>query len=224
MKKIFYSIFLILAVVVCSCNKLDNYDLPNATITGKVVDDVTNETIQNGGINAGISIQLFEGNSKQPITTMALPDGRFTNAALFDGDYKFMPLGPFRLVGDTIRLKISGVTTTEARVLPNLRLKVTSVAISGTTGTVKLQYTKVHATEVINQLGVVWSTIDNPNITTFFGGASKMENVTSQNLTTGEKTITITGLVAGTKYYIRGAGTTNNPGTLYNYSVPITTP
>ncbi|HEY0669408.1 MAG TPA: DUF3823 domain-containing protein [Sphingobacteriaceae bacterium] len=222
MKKIYYLIFIILSVV--GCNKIDNYDAPSATLTGKVVDDVTNETVQNAGVNSGTRIQLFEEDSKQPIVSNSFPDGSFTNAALFPGDYKLYPLGAFKIVGDTIRLNISGVTTTEVRVLPNLRLKATVQNISGTTGTVKVEYAKVHSTEVINQLGVVWSTIDNPNITTFFGGGQKMETVTSQNLVSGEKIVTMTGLKAGTKYYVRAVGLTNNAGKYYNYSTTVSTP
>lgn len=221
-KNIYYSIFIILSVI--GCNKIDNYDAPSATLTGKVVDDVTNETIQNAGVNSGTRIQLFEENSKQPIVSNSFPDGRFVNAALFPGNYKLYPLGAFRIVGDTVRLNISGVTAAEVRVLPNIRLKAAVQAITGTTGTIKVEYSKVHTSEVINQLGVVWSTIDNPNITTFFGGGQKMETVTSLNLTTGERTISITGLTAGTKYYIRAVGLTNNPGKYYNYSATIQTP
>ena len=222
MKNICYSILLVM--ILSGCNKIDNYDAPGATLTGKVVDDLTNEMVQNSGPNTGTSIQLFEGNSKQPIVSNSFPDGHFVNAALFPGSYKLFPLGAFKIVGDTVRLKISGITNTEVRVLPNLRLKATLQSISGTTATIKVDYSKVHSTEVINQLGVVWSTIDNPNITTFFGGGQKMETVTSQNLTSGEKIISITGLTAGTTYYIRGVGLTNNVGKYYNYTATIKTP
>ncbi len=222
MKNLYYSILLLM--ILNACNKIDNYDAPSATLTGKVVDNVTNEMIENAGVNSGTSIQLFEGNSKQPIISNSFPDGHFVNAALFPGNYKLFPLGAFRIVGDTVRLTISGITNTEVKVLPNVRLKVTIQSISGTTGTVKVEYSKVHANEILNQLGVVWSTVDNPNITTFFGGAQKMEAVASQNLTTGEKIYTITGLTAGTKYFIRAAAATNNAGNYYNYSATIKTP
>lgn len=224
MKKIYKSILLILTIAACACNKLDNYDPPSATLSGTVIDDMTNETVQNSGVNSGTSIQLFEGDSKQPILSNSFPDGRFVNAALFPGNYKLYPLGAFKIVGDTVRLNISGETKTEVRVLPNIRLKASIISVTGTTGSVKVEYEKVHSTEVLNQLGVVWSTIDNPNITTFFGGGQKMETVTSLNLTSGERTISLTGLVAGAKYYFRAVGLTNNAGKYYNYSATIKTP
>ena len=71
---------IIMSVASCS---IDNYDAPNATLSGKVIDNVTNDMIENGGVNTGTVIQIFEGDSKQPILSNSFPDGHFVNAALF---------------------------------------------------------------------------------------------------------------------------------------------
>jgi len=220
MRNIFYLLLIIMSVASCS---VDNYDAPNATLSGKVIDNVTNGMIENGGVNSGTIIQIFEGNSKQPILSNSFPDGRFENAVLFPGNYKLFTIGAFRIVGDTTRISITDNTEVEIKVLPNVRLKATLQSFVGTTATVKVEYSKVHADQTLNQLAVVWSTINNPNLFTFFGGGQKTETVTSQNLTTGEKIFTITGLTAGTKYYIRAAGRTFAPGNYYNYSTTIMT-
>lgn len=218
MKNIFYLLLIIMSVASCS---IDNYDAPNARLSGKVVDNVTNEMVENGGANSGTIIQIFEGNSKQPILSKSFPDGHFENAALFPGEYKLFAAGAFKIVGDTARISITSNTEVEIKVLPNVRLKATLQSFVGTTATIKVEYSKVHADQVLNQLAIVWSTIDNPNLYTFFGGGQKTETVTSQNLTTGEKIFIITGLTAGTKYYIRAAGRTFAPGNYYNYSKTI---
>lgn len=220
MKNIFYLLLIIMSVVSCS---IDNYDVPNATLSGKVLDNVTNEMIENGGVNSGTIIQIFEGTSKQPILSQSFPDGHFENAALFTGTYKLFAVGAFKMVEDTMLITITKNTVVEIKVLPNVRLKATLQSLDGTTATVKVEYSKVHDTQILNQLAVAWSTIDNPNLYTFFGGGQKTETVTSQNLTTGEKIFTITGLIAGTKYFIRAAGRTNAPGSYYNYSTTIKT-
>lgn len=216
MKNIFYLILILMSIVSCS---VDNYDAPNAKLSGKVIDNVTNEMVENGGANSGTIIQIFEGNSKQPILSKSFPDGHFENAALFPGNYKLFVVGAFRIVGDTMRISIPNEV--EIKVLPNVRLKATLQSFVGTTATVKVEYSKVHSDQTLNQLAVVWSTIDNPNLFTFFGGGQKTETVTSQNLITGEKVFTIMGLTAGTKYYIRAAGRTLAPGNYYNYSKTI---
>jgi len=225
MKIRIYIIESLIIILIASCS-IDNYDMPNATLSGEVLDNVTNEMVQNGGVNSGTIIQMFEGNSIQPILSYSYPDGHFTNAALFTGTYKLFAVGAFRFVDDTMKITVTSSTTVEVKVLPNVRLKVTLVSVSsdGTTATVNVEYTRVHSDEVLNQLAVIWSTIDNPNMYTYFGGNQTTETVSSQNLTTGEKTYTISGLNAGTKYFIRAAGRTNAAGNYYNYSATIKTP
>lgn len=220
MKNIIYLVLIAFLVTNCS---VDNYDAPDVTLSGKVIDNVTNEMVQNGGVNSGTVIQIFEGSSKQPILSQSFPDGHFVNAAMFPGNYKLVPVGAFRIVGDTTRISLKDNTEVQIKVLPNVRLKATLQSIAGTTATVKVEYARVHSDQTLSQLAVVWSTIDNPNLYTFSGGGQQTQTVTSQNLTTGEKIFTINGLVAGKKYYIRAAGRTISPGNYYNYSPTITT-
>ncbi len=220
MRNIFYLLPVIISIAGCS---IDNYEAPSVTLTGKVIDNVTNDMIENGGVNGGTVIQIFEAKSKQPILSKSFPDGHFVNAAMFPGEYKIIAVGAFVMAQDTTRITITKNTDIEIKVLPNVRLKATIQSYDGATATVKVEYSKVHDAQVLNQLAVVWSTIINPNLFTFSGGGQKTETVTSQNLTTGEKIFTITGLKAGTKYYIRAAGRTNAPGSYYNYSTSVVT-
>lgn len=220
MKNIFI-LFLLLIAAGCS---IDNYDAPSATLSGTVIDDETNEPVQNGGVNSGTIIQIFEGRSKQPILSQSYSDGHFINAALFPGDYRLFAVGAFKMVGDTMSITIGKKTEVDIRVLPNIRLTASLQSTDGASAIIKVNYSKVHAAQVITQLGVVWSTIDNPNMYTFFGGNQKTETVTSQNLTSGEKLFTITGLTAGKKYYVRAVGRTNATGNYYNYSQAINIP
>ena len=218
MKNVIYLLLIIMSIASCS---IDNYDAPNATLTGKVLDNVTNNMIENGGVNSGTIIQIFEGHTKQPILSQTFPDGHFVNAALFPGKYKLFAVGAFKMVGDTLDITMTTNTNIDIKVLPNIRLTATLQSIVATTATVKVDYEKVFADQTLTQLAVVWSTIDNPNLYTFFGGGQKTETVTSQNLTTGSMTFPITGLTAGTKYFIRAAGRTDAPGSYYNYSTTI---
>lgn len=218
MKNIFYALFL-LSFVSCS---IDNYDLPNATLSGNVVDNVTNEMVQNGGVNSGTIIQIFEGNSKQPILSTSYPDGHFMNATLFDGEYRVWAVGLFRMTVDTIDITISGNTELDIKVLPNVRLEANLVSFQNGTATINVEYEKVHSNETLDRIGVVASTYSNPNVTTFAGGKIVEQNVTSESLTSGTRTITITGLTQGKKYYFRALARSNAAGNLYNYSSTFT--
>mgnify|MGYP002074193252 CR=1 FL=1 len=218
MKNILY--FFGIIIFVASC-KIDNYAPPNAMLSGKLIDNETNEAIENGGVNGGAIIQIYEGNSPQPVLTNSYPDGHFVNSALFSGNYKIVAVGAFKMVGDTIRTAIAGNTSLDIKVIPNVRLKATLQDRNGTTATVKVEYSKVFDDQTLNQLAVVWSIIDNPNMFSSFEGGQKIENVSSQGLTSGEMIFTITGLSAGKKYYFRAMGQTSAPGNYYNYSATI---
>ena len=205
-----------------SCS-IDNYDMPNATLSGKVSDNVTNDMVENGGVNSGTIIQIFEGTSKQPILSNSFPDGHFVNAALFSGQCRIWAVGAFKMVEDTIDLAISGKSEINIKVLPNVRLSTTLVSFTGTTATLTVTYEKVQTAETLAQLAVIWSKYNNPNMLTFAGGSTQIQTVSSEGLTSGERTFTITGLTADTKYYIRAAGRTDAPGNYYNYSKTIST-
>lgn len=218
MKNILYA-FVMLSFVSCS---IDNYDLPNATLSGAVIDNVTNDMIQNGGANSGTIIQIFEGNSKQPILSTSFPDGSFMNATLFDGGYRIWAVGPFRMVQDTIGITVKGNTQFDIKVLPNVRLAASLISFQGGTAEIKVEYEKVHSNETLDRIGVVASTYNNPNVTTFAGGKIVEQNVTSEGLSLGTTTITISGLEQGQKYYFRALARSNAAGNLYNYSKTFT--
>lgn len=220
MKKLIYTSSLFLMLYSCS---IDNYDAPNAVLSGKVIDNVTNEPVENGGVNGGTVIHVLEGNSKQPIICNSFPDGRFVNAAFFSGDYKIVAIGAFKMVSDTIHVSVLNNAEVEIKVLPNVRLNTSIVSRDASTITVKVEYEKVHESQVLNELCVIWSTYPNPNMFTFSGGGQKIEKVDSQNLSSGEKIFVISGLNNGLNYYIRAAARTNAAGSYYNYSKPIQT-
>lgn len=220
MKKLIYTAFLFLMLFGCS---IDNYESPNAVLSGKVIDNVTNEMVENGGANGGTVIHVFEGNSRQPIICNSFPDGHFVNAAFFSGNYKIIAIGAFKMVSDTIHVSVSDNKEVEIKVLPNVRLKASIVNREASSITVKVEYEKVHESQVLNELCVVWSTYPNPNMFTFSGGGQKIEKVSSQNLSSGEKIFVISGLDQGLNYYIRAAARTNAAGNYYNYSKPIQT-
>lgn len=218
MKKLFYLQLILLFAYACS---IDNYEAPNATLSGRVIDNVTNEMIENGGVNGGTVIHAFEGNSVQPIICNSFPDGSFVNAAFFSGNYKLVAVGAFKMATDTIRISVNGNTEVDIKVIPNVRLNASLLNREASTATIKVEYEKLHGDQTINQLCVVWSTIPNPNMFTFSGGGQKTENVASQGLSKGEIIFTITGLNVGQNYHIRAAALTNAAGSYYNYSKPI---
>ena len=211
----------IIALSLFSC-EIDNYEAPQLTLTGKIVDSQTNELVQSGGVNAGTVVKLYEEGSTQPLLLNTLPDGTFTNSKIFGGNYTYIVEGPFEMAADGPQsVVINKSTDIEVPVIPNVRLNVELVEATGTTAKVNLQYEKVAADQPLVHLAVIWSTYRNPNNFTFAKGGINLEEVESLDLTSGTMSFDIEGLEPGKKYYIRGSARTTNPGNYYNYSTQI---
>ncbi|MEX2595027.1 MAG: hypothetical protein WD426_19850, partial [Anditalea sp.] len=210
---------ILLSLVSC---EIDNYDAPQLTISGKILDSELNELVGSSGINAGTVVRLYEDNSTQPLIYNTLPEGTFINSKVFAGNYSYIAEGPFTMVGESSQnLIIDRDLEFEIKVIPNVRLGIALDELTGTTAKVILQYEKVAAEQELVNLSVIWSEFRNPNVYTFSGGGIIQEDVSSLNLTSGEKQFIIEDLKPNTKYYIRGSGVTNNPGNYYNYSSQI---
>lgn len=220
MKTRFALLLMIVMLAGAGC-EIDNYEAPQITISGEIVDSQTGALVESGGINAGAVIKFYQNNSTQPLIYNTFPDGTFTNSKVFAGTYSFVAEGPFEMVDDNTTITINGDTQMKISVIPNIRLGISVVETDATSATIKLTYEKLKADEGLVNLGVVWSKYRNPNAYTFAGGAIDEENVASLALTSGEMTFTIENLQPGTKYYIRGLGRTSNAGNFYNYSTGI---
>lgn len=213
--------FLVSLLWLAGC-QIDNYELPQASLSGRIVDSQTNKLVESGGINAGTVVRLYEGEGKQPLIYNTKPDGTFTNSKVFAGSYTYTAQGPFSLASNALQqIQIQGDTELEIKVIPNVRLQATVEEVQGTTARVKVRYEKLAADQKLVHLGLVWSTFPNPNNATFTGGNIKLEEVESQDLSSGETTFLITDLGPGTRYYVRASARTANPGNYYNYSTQL---
>jgi hypothetical protein len=213
-------LFFLTLVLLSSC-EIDNYDEPNLTVSGRIIDSQNSALVESGGSNGGTIVKFYQSNSSQALLFTTMPDGTFTNSRVFPNNYRYTAEGPFQIITDTTSIAIKGNTEIEIKVVPNVRLTASVVSKSGTTATVKVTYEKVPTSETLVKLGLVWSNVTEPNIFTFTGGNIITKDVQSMNLTSGEEEFTVTDLKAGTKYYVRATAVTNAPGNYYNYSTQI---
>lgn len=207
--------------VLAGC-EIDNYEAPELTISGKILDAETNELVESGGINAGTLVKVYEGNSIQPLIYNTLPDGTFVNSKVFPGNYSLEAEGPFTMVdGGLQNLVINSDKEIEIRVLPNVRLTISVEEQSRESAKINLSYEKVAAEQELLDLGIVWSEYRNPNIFSFPGGSLLQEDVSGRGLTVGEQSFILENLKPNTVYYVRGSARTANPGNYYNYSTQL---
>ena len=88
----------LLSVNSCALFELDNYDGPEETLRGRVIDEATGEPVLTDQGSEGIRVRLtelsWEGNVT-PFDFNCMPDGTFQNTKIFEGDYRVEVDGPF---------------------------------------------------------------------------------------------------------------------------------
>ncbi|HEY0768910.1 MAG TPA: DUF3823 domain-containing protein [Sphingobacteriaceae bacterium] len=235
-KNIIYILSCFSLFLISSCTEDDNYDGPNATIKGAIIDDITKLPIQTEQPN-GITIRMLETKYSNPsnIDFWARADGTFENAAMFSGEYSIVPFqGPFFPSSVAAKeVNVSGTTEVNFTVVPYLAITATATPSSGTV-TFTYQLSRSSASGLthgkIQEARVMVSSIPTVNTTVFdvdlINNSSK--SVTRSLTGTADATIlatqytnAITGLVSGKTYYVRVAARTAS-STRYNYSPVMT--
>ncbi|MGV8135723.1 MAG: hypothetical protein AB2L20_10950 [Mangrovibacterium sp.] len=139
MKSLIYIIFFCFATVSFNSCEIDNYDEPEETIRGRVVDVATGDLVLTDQGSEGTRIRLRELSWKETPTPdnfdfWCMKEGIFQNTKVFKGHYNvridgaFIPLVRLNSAGDTIAdetkyIDIEGITEVEFKVQPFLKIE-----------------------------------------------------------------------------------------------------
>ena len=134
-----------------SC-ELDNYDYPDASLTGSIIDSETKELIQSDIIN-GTTIKITE-HGYDPVSPQYLRvknDGTYANTLLFSNTYTVQPDQRNFLQIDEQEIKIGKDTKLDFLVTPYLRIKEASITKEANTiiATFRIQQTTPDAVSKI---------------------------------------------------------------------------
>ncbi len=139
MKKAALTILIAFLAASCSVFEIDNYESPQETIRGNIVDAYTGEKIQTEQNGRGIRVRLTELSYGDNVTHnpdfYARDDGSYQNTKVFKGFYNVRIDGPFVPIvretpdGDTlfngsVDCNIEGITEVHFRVQPFLRVEI----------------------------------------------------------------------------------------------------
>lgn len=116
----------------CDLFKLDNYDGPNATISGGIYDQETRELIQQDIIN-GMQIEYIEHGFDNPHTQYMIVkvDGTYRNDIMFANTYTIRPVrGNFTAVEEE-EIVVKGNTIHDFYVQPYIRIKNAKIEKEG---------------------------------------------------------------------------------------------
>ncbi|MDR3184014.1 MAG: DUF3823 domain-containing protein [Prevotellaceae bacterium] len=141
------------ALLVHSC-RLDNYDAPDASLSGSIIDAETGELLQSDVIN-GTTIKIIE-HGYDPVAPQYLRvknDGTYANTMLFANVYTVQPdLRNFQEI-DKQDIAIGKNTRLDFRVTPYIRVKDVQIVNDGSqiVATFRLQPT---TSDVVDKIGL----------------------------------------------------------------------
>lgn len=144
---IIFAAFLALA----SCKK-DNYDAPNAGLSGKFIDEATNELVPMDIIR-GTRIEFIEHGYANPQSQYMIlkVDGTYANTLMFANKYTIKISEPNFIPIPDQEIDINGQTTLDFKVTPYIRVKDVSIVKNGTkvVATFKLQQNVINNVQKI---------------------------------------------------------------------------
>lgn len=158
MKNIQILIFLICGAFVFNSCELDNYEAPDASLSGAIIDNQTGEPVQSD-IISGTKIELIEHGFENPSIQQIVVkvDGTYRDDMMFAGEYSIIPLrrGNFVPMTDTMVVEIEGQTVKNFEVQPYIRILDPNITIEGTkiTATFRLEQTVENEVSQIGLFG-----------------------------------------------------------------------
>lgn len=206
-------------VILSSCDEIDNYEMPNGTIFGQVIDNSTGEGLQTEQ-PSGFTIKLFEkgGNMNTPISFYGKPDGTFRNTLIFQNEYKIIASEGAFFPVDTLTLQVKAETECNFEVIPFLT--ISNVSVSPSAGKITANY-KIERSRIGEKIArrktliSKVSTVDN-NIYDY-KKETDLSEIPDEEILAAQYTDVVEGLDSGT-YNVRIAVRTNNSLRRYNYS------
>ncbi|MDR1455838.1 MAG: DUF3823 domain-containing protein [Tannerella sp.] len=212
-------------VILCGCCffgcSLDNYDAPNATLTGRLLDAETDEAMPTQTPN-GARIRIYEfykGEwSLQPYDFWVKQDGSFENRSVFAGKYRITAEGAFAAF-EPLETDISGAKNLDIRVTPYLRMSVSATAGAGGEVTLSTRVSRSAGAPKIRTITFVCGKTPYVDKNTFVKKYDEDVNAVSDDeIVSKTYSTTLTGLTPNTTYYVRVGAFADNAGSHYNYS------
>ena len=222
MKRYLY-IIPILSVIISGCLtscQIDNYDGPDATVTGSVIDNATGQPIITEPYGFRIKMdEISWSDNPTPRYIAGYIDGTFNDKSYFAGTYVATPVDGAFVVPESQTIQVRSKQTTEVRfnVNPYIRFDNVSIVREGT----KIKATFTMTKFVESSQPVDYAVIAN-RATPYFGMSDN--HVTTGRITLtdadfGEqKVIELENFEAGRMYYVRIAAYCLNATGRYNYT------
>jgi len=215
-------LLLFVTLTIANCGKEEDFSSFDGSIKGQVVD--ISGTPLYGDINSNTMVVKFLGKGdRQAIEVRVNGEGKFQNLKMFPKAYTVWLEGPV-VKTDTLKIDLSSTSnqTADFKLTPLLSPKISSGTASGTTINVNYNVT-LNEGNTAKKMEIYCSTVMYP--TAAIGSLTNVYSTKTVALTALSGSVAITGLSAGTKYFIR-IGAQAGVSSLMNYSnqIQVTTP
>ena len=220
---------MLLGIALLTSCELDNYDSPESSLFGALIDRETGDTIQSD-IYDGTRIALLELDEKyenpQKQYLVIKTDGTYRNNFMFDGLYSMLSIkdGNFQ-PSDSTSITIKGNTKADIEVLPYIRIKDPVIAIDGMklTATFKLEQTMPDSIKIMyaNVFAHTEPTVGKPHRLDDKELYINTAAVPGQEYTIAWDISKSRVLKKNIAYFFRIGAIINVPGAKYNYSAAI---
>lgn len=238
MKNILYILLGVLLMTVTSCMEVDNWDEPDVTVRGRVIDSYTGENLLTSQGDWGIRIWERSWTKSVPNSQSlsVKQDGTYTNTKLFGGTYDMLPYGgPFWPVDTVHDVVFGGTTEQNFTVTPYLQLTGFETSLDGLKLTLTCQIKapireglpnliEIRPFAAFNQFTGATNTIDHADFTGRVIPINKSWDdwMAEKQQPAGTDTYTVhvgpIKVKAGYTYFVRIGANVNDANKKYNYT------
>lgn len=111
------------SMVSCDLFKLDNFDAPDGSLTGRIIDAETGENVQSDIIE-GTTLRFIEHgyDNPQPQYMRVKCDGTYANLLMFQGEYEIVPEVRNFMPVDPVTINVGKNTVLDFEVIPYIRI------------------------------------------------------------------------------------------------------
>lgn len=142
------------SMVSCDLFKLDNFDAPDGSLTGRIIDAETKENVQSDIIE-GTMLRFIEHgyDNPQPQYMRVKCDGTYANLLMFQGEYEIVPDARNFMPIDPVTLQVGKNTVYDFEVIPYIRILDPSITKEGNnvTATFRVQS---NTTDAVKKVGL----------------------------------------------------------------------
>ncbi|SHF91774.1 Protein of unknown function [Mariniphaga anaerophila] len=215
MKKLIF-IYIVCLLTLNSCLN-DNYEQPDQTIYGNLIDPLTGENVQSkskGQLVIRLLEQIPDNPNPEPLDIQVQKDGTFRSDRIFTGTYKAFPYrGAFVYTGDTVEINtaINGGRI-DFELTPLIRI---DVSVRNRDITYKLNATEATGDLALKGVAAMYNSYDEVDETSCSASRTGSYNsLTSQSQIGVENTVTLSKMPVGENYIRVGARLSDT----WNYS------